>query len=176
MLIRPYKGIHPKIGERVFLAENVSIIGDVEIGDDSSIWYGTVVRGDVHYIRIGQRTNIQDNCVVHVTNGTWPAIIGDDVSIGHGVIVHGCTIARGCLIGMGSRLLDGSVIGEEALIGAGALVPEGMEVPPRTLVLGVPGKVRRDLTGDELERVRKNSSYYLEYKETYLSEGSSESS
>lgn len=176
MLIRPYKGIHPRIGERVFLAENVSIIGDVEIGDDSSIWYGTVVRGDVHHIRIGQRTNIQDNCVVHVTNATWPAIIGDDVSIGHGVIAHGCTIARGCLIGMGARLLDGSVIGDEALIGAGAVVPEGMEVPPRSLVLGVPGRVRRELTPDELDRVRNNSRYYLEYKETYLSEGRSEPS
>lgn len=176
MLIRPYKGVLPRIGERVFLAENASIIGDVEIGDDSSIWYGTVVRGDVHYIRIGQRTNIQDNCVVHVTNGVWPTTVGDDVSIGHGVIVHGCTIARGCLIGMGSILLDGCVIGEEALIGAGAVVPEGMEVPPRSLVLGVPGKVRRELTEAELDRVRKNSRYYLEYKETYRSEGSSESS
>ncbi len=160
----------------MFLAENVSIIGDVEIGDDSSIWYGSVVRGDVHYIRIGQRTNIQDNCVVHVTNGTWPTVIGDDVSIGHGVIVHGCTIERGCLIGMGSRLLDGCTIGEEALVGAGALVPEGMNVPPRSLVLGIPGKIRRDLTDAELERVRTNSRNYLEYKEIYLSEGSAESS
>lgn len=176
MLIRAYKGTLPRIGERVFLAENVSIIGDVEIGDDSSVWYGTVVRGDVHYIKIGQRTNIQDNCVVHVTNGVWPTIVGNDVSIGHGVIVHGCTIDRGCLIGMGSVLLDGCTIGEEALVGAGAVVPEGMEVPPRSLVLGVPGKVRRELTESELDRVRKNSRYYLEYKETYLSEGNLESS
>lgn len=176
MLIRPYRGVFPTLGERIFIAENVSIIGDVEIGDDSSIWYGTVVRGDVHYIRIGQRTNIQDNCVVHVTNGVWPTIIGDDVSVGHGVIVHGCTIARGSLIGMGARLLDGCAIGEEALIGAGAVVPEGTKVPSRSLVLGVPGKVRRDLTEAELERVRMNSRHYLDYKEIYLSEGQSKQS
>lgn len=174
MLVRPYRGVEPKLGERVFVAENVTIIGDVEIEDDSSIWYGTVVRGDVHYIRIGKRTNIQDNCVVHVTNGEWPTIIGDDVSIGHGVIVHGCRISNGCLIGMGARILDGATIGDEALVGAGAVVPEGMSVPARTLVLGVPGKVRRELSAEELERVRRNSRNYLEYKEIYLSEGSSE--
>lgn len=176
MLIRGYRGVEPRFGNRIFLAENVTIIGDVEIGDDSSIWYGSVIRGDVHHIRIGRRTNIQDNCVVHVTNGVWPTIIGDDVSIGHGVIVHGCTIERGCLVGMGSRVLDGAVIGEEALVGAGSVVPEGMEIPPRTLVLGVPGRVRRELTEAELDRVRKNSRNYLDYKEIYLAEGSTQSS
>ncbi|MDX1583315.1 MAG: gamma carbonic anhydrase family protein, partial [Thermoanaerobaculia bacterium] len=143
---------------------------------DSSLWYGTVVRGDVHYIRIGERTNIQDNCVVHVTNEVWPTIIGDDVSIGHGVIAHGCTISNGCLIGMGARLLDGVTVGEEALIGAGAVVPEGMDVPARSLVLGVPGRVVRRLTDEELDRVRQNSRNYLEYKEIYISEGNAERS
>jgi len=170
MLIRPYRGVEPKIGNRVFLAETVTVVGDVEIGDDSSIWYGTVLRGDVFHIRIGERTNIQDNCVVHVTNGTWPTVIGDDVSIAHGVIVHGCTVERGCLIGMGARILDGAVIGEESLIGAGAVVTEGMKVPPRSLVVGVPAIVKRGLTEEELDRVRKNSEYYLEYKDIYLAE------
>jgi gamma-carbonic anhydrase len=176
MLIRPYRGIAPTIAQGVFLAETVTIIGDVTIGRDSSIWYGTVVRGDVHHIRIGERSNIQDNCVVHVTNDVWPTMIADDVSIGHGVIAHGCTIEHGCLIGMGSRLLDGSVIGEESLVGAGAVVPEGMHVPPRSLVLGVPGRVVRSLTEGELSRVRNNSRNYLEYKEIYLAEGQSNQS
>lgn len=167
MLIRPYRGRQPRIGERVFIAENAVVIGDVEIGDDSSVWYGTVVRGDVHFIRIGPRTNIQDNCTIHVTNGQWPTIIHEDVSLGHGVIAHGCTIEARCLIGMGARILDGALIGEESLIGAGSVVTEGAEVPPRSLVLGVPGRVRRTLNGAELERVRQNSRNYLEYKEIY---------
>ncbi|HUO85463.1 MAG TPA: gamma carbonic anhydrase family protein, partial [Thermoanaerobaculia bacterium] len=116
------------------------------------------------------RSNVQDNCTVHVTHRTWPVNIAEDVSIGHAAVVHRCTIARGCLIGIGARILDGAVIGEESLIGAGAVVTEGMEVPPRSLVLGVPGRVRRELTAAELERVRNNSRAYLEYKEIYLSE------
>jgi carbonic anhydrase/acetyltransferase-like protein (isoleucine patch superfamily) len=170
MLIRPFEGKHPKLGERVFIAENATIIGDVEIGDDSSIWYGTVVRGDVFHIRIGQRTNIQDNCVVHVTNGTWPAIIGDEVTIGHSVIAHGCTIESNCLIGMGSRILDGATIGAGSLIGAGALVTQNMQVPPRSLVLGFPAKVVRPLSDDEYEHIQKNQRNYVEYKDTYLRE------
>lgn len=170
MLIRPYRGMNPKIADGVFLAENAVVIGDVEIGESSSIWYGTVVRGDVCHIRIGRRTNIQDNCVVHVTNDAWPAIIGDDVSIGHGAIVHGCTIEPGCLVGMGARILDGAVIGEQSLVAAGAVVREGMKVPPRSLVVGVPAVVRRELTSAELERVRLNSENYIEYKDIYLAE------
>jgi len=172
MLIRAYRGIHPTIGTGVFIAENAVIIGDVIVGDDSSIWYGTVVRGDVNTIRVGCRSNIQDNCTVHVTNGTWPTTIGDDVSIGHGVIVHGCSIGDGCLIGMGSRILDGAVVGEESLVGAGALVTEGMQIPPRSLVLGIPARVIRGLNENELERIRRNSASYLEYKEIYLGDGS----
>lgn len=170
MLILPYKGILPTIGEGVYIAPNATIVGDVTIGDDSSIWFGTVVRGDVHSIRIGARSNIQDNCVVHVTNGTWPTFIEDDVTIGHGVIAHGCTIRRGCLIGMGARLLDGCVIGEESLVGAGALVTEGMQVPPRSLVIGFPARVRRELTSEELERLRHSPSNYVGYKNDYLAQ------
>ena len=170
MVIRSYRGKEPKIGERVFLAENATIIGDVEIGDDSSIWYGTVVRGDVFHIRIGARTNIQDNCTLHVTNGTWPTIIADEVTIGHGVIAHGCTIERGCLIGMGSRLLDGVVVGEKSLIGAGSLVTQNTKIPPRSLVLGAPAKIVRTLTDEEADSLDHYFRNYLEYKQIYLSE------
>ena len=170
MLIRPHKGIHPKIGERVFIAETAAVIGDVEIGDDSSIWYGTVVRGDVFHIRIGAGTNIQDNCTIHVTNGTWPTIIAENVSIGHGVIAHGCRIGSGCLIGMGARILDDVEIGEESLVGAGALITEGTRIPPRSLVLGMPARVRRGLSVEEIRRVRQNALNYIGYKQIYLGE------
>jgi len=170
MIVRPYKGKKPRLGERVFIAENAALIGDVEIGNDCSIWFGTTIRGDVNLIRIGSRTNIQDNCTVHVTHDRWPTIIAEEVTIGHGAIVHGCTIHRGALIGMGSRVLDGAVIGESALVGAGALVPEGMRVPPRTLVVGVPAKVKRPLTDEELARLEQSWKNYVEYKENYLQE------
>jgi carbonic anhydrase/acetyltransferase-like protein (isoleucine patch superfamily) len=169
MIVRPYGGAEPRLGLRVFVAENVTLIGDVVLGDDASIWYGAVLRGDVHSIAVGARTNIQDNCVVHVTSGIHPVNIAEEVTIGHGVIVHGCTIGRGALIGMGSRILDGAVIGEQALVGAGALVPEGMHVPPRTLVVGVPARVKRDLTQEELARLDQSWKNYVEYKEKYLS-------
>jgi len=169
MISRAYDGQSPRLGARVFVAENATLIGDVDLGDDCSIWYGAVLRGDVHSIRIGPRTNIQDNCVLHVTNGTHPIDIAEEVTIGHGVIAHGCVIGRGALIGMGSRVLDGARVGELALIGAGALVGEGMEIPPRTLAVGVPAKVKRDLRMDEIARLEQSWRYYIEYKEKYLS-------
>jgi carbonic anhydrase/acetyltransferase-like protein (isoleucine patch superfamily) len=168
MISRPYDGKSPRLGERVFVAENATLIGDVSLGDDCSIWYGAVLRGDVHSIRIGARTNIQDNCVLHVTNGTHPVDIAEEVTIGHGVIAHGCSIGRGALIGMGSRVLDGAHIGELALIGAGALVGEGMEIPARTLAVGVPARVKRDLRMDEIARLEQSWRNYIEYKERYL--------
>ena len=146
------------------------MIGDVTIGDDASIWFGTVVRGDVHRIRIGARTNVQDNCVVHVTTDVWPTVVEEDVTIGNGVIAHGCTIRRGCLIGMGSRILDGAEIGEESLVGAGALVTEGARIPPRSMVLGFPAKVKRELTDSEVERMRQSAPHYVELKNRYLEE------
>jgi gamma-carbonic anhydrase len=169
MISRAYNGHSPRIGDRVFVAENATLIGDVTLGDDCSIWYGAVLRGDVHSIRIGARTNIQDNCVLHVTNGTHPIEIAEEVTIGHGVIAHGCTIARGALIGMGSRVLDGATVGELALIGAGALVGEGMSIPARTLAVGVPAKVKRELRMDEIARLEQSWRNYVEYKERYLS-------
>ncbi len=170
MILRAFDGKKPRIGQRVFVAENAALIGDVEIGNDCSIWFGTTVRGDVNLIRIGSRTNVQDNCTIHVTHEKWPTIIAEEVTIGHGAIVHGCTVHRGALIGMGSRVLDGAVVGESALVGAGALVPEGMKVPPRTLVVGVPARVKRSLTEDELARLEQSWRNYVQYKEKYLSQ------
>lgn len=168
MILRSYGGKQPRLGARVFVAENAALIGDVAIGDDSSIWYGVVLRGDIHHIRIGQRSNIQDNCVLHVEHGDGPAIVGNQVTVGHSATVHGCTIGDGSLVGIGATVLSYAVVGESALIGAGALVPEGMQVPPRTLVLGVPGRVKRDLTADELQRLDNSWKHYVSYKDEYL--------
>ena len=168
MIVRSYDGKEPRFGERVFVAENAAIIGEVEIGNDCSIWYSATLRGDVNAIRIGSRTNVQDNCTIHVTHQQWPTVIAEEVRIAHGAIVHGCTVKRGALIGMGSRVLDGAVVGESALVGAGALVPEGMHVPPRTLVVGVPARVKRPLTDEELTRLDQSWRHYIEYKEKYL--------
>lgn len=168
MIVRPYDDRHPRFGARVFIAENAAVIGDVEVGDDSSIWFGATVRGDVNAIRIGRNTNVQDNCTIHVTHLDWPTTIGDNVTIGHGAIVHGCTVESGALIGMGSRVLDGAVVGESAMVGAGALVPPGMQVPPRMLVVGVPARVKRPLTADELAHLESSWKNYVQYKEKYL--------
>ena len=168
MIVRPFNGKSPRLGQRVFVADNASLIGDVEIGDDCSIWYGTVLRGDIDAIRIGARTNIQDNCVLHVTGGVHRTTVEDEVTIGHAAIVHGCTVRRGALIGMGSRVLDGAVVGEQALVGAGAVVSEGMQVPPRTLAVGVPARIKRELTADELVRLEESWRHYVEVKEAYL--------
>lgn len=168
MIVRGYEGKQPKLGKRVFIADTAAVIGDVDLGDDCSIWYSAVVRGDVNSIRIGPRTNIQDNCTLHVTYRTHPVSIAEEVTIGHGVVAHGCTIERRALIGMGSRVLDGAVVGELALVGAGALVPEGMHVPPRSLVVGVPARVKRPLTDDEIVRLEQSWKNYVGYKNEYL--------
>src|SRR5437763_11200218 len=168
MPLRSFRQSQPRLGARVFVAGNATVIGDVAVGDDASIWFGTVIRGDVHSIRIGARTNIQDNCTLHVNTGTHPVNIAEDVTVGHGVIAHGCTIERGALIGMGSRVLDGAVVGENALVGAGALVGEGMQVPPRTLVVGIPARVKRELTPDEIARLEQSWKHYVELKDHYL--------
>jgi carbonic anhydrase/acetyltransferase-like protein (isoleucine patch superfamily) len=170
MISRAYEGHSPRIGDRVFVAENATLIGDVTLGDDCSIWYGAVLRGDMHFISIGSRTNIQDNCVLHITADTHPTIVAEEVTIGHAAIVHGCTVKRGALIGMGSRVLDGAVIGESSLVAAGAVVSEGMIVPPRVLVAGVPAKVKRPLTDAELERLEMSWRHYVELKDAYLRE------
>ena len=168
MLLREFDGKKPRLGQGVYLADDVSVIGDVELGNDVSIWYGVVLRGDVHFIKIGSRTNVQDNCVLHVTGGAHPTVVAEEVTIGHAAIVHGCTVKKGALIGMGSRVLDGAVVGESALVGAGALVAEGMRVPPRTLVVGVPARVKRELTGDEIARLEQSWKHYVDLKDHYL--------
>lgn len=168
MIVRAYHGKEPRIGARAFVADNASLIGDVELGEDSSIWYGVVLRGDIHFIRIGARSNVQDNSVLHVEHGTGPAIVEDEVTIGHSAVVHGCTVRRGALIGIGAKVLSHAVIGEQALVGAGAVVQEGTNVPPRTLVVGVPARVKRDLTKDELARLERSWRNYVEIKDEYL--------
>lgn len=171
-MIRSYKGLWPKLGERVYVDVSAQVIGDVELGDHSSIWMNAVVRGDVNSIRIGAYTNIQDLCVVHVFKGTHPTEILDHVTVGHSATLHGCRIEPWCLIGMGASILNGARVGAESIVAAGALVPEGMDVPPRSLVMGMPAKVRRPLTDEELQDLRRYSQNYYEYKETYLAEAS----
>jgi carbonic anhydrase/acetyltransferase-like protein (isoleucine patch superfamily) len=166
-LLLTYKGISPRLHQTVFTVETAQIIGDVEIGEDSSVWFNAVVRGDVNYITIGKRTNVQDNSVLHVTHDTHPLIIGDDVTIGHSVTLHGCTIKGRSLIGMGAVILDGAVVEEDTVLGAGALVTENMVVPSGSLVVGVPGKVRRELTSEERGELLQSARNYMEYSNIY---------
>ena len=170
MILRPYGGKEPRLGQRVFVAESAALIGDVELGDDASVWYGVVLRGDIHYIRIGARSNVQDNAVFHVEHGVAPAVLAEEVTIGHAAVVHGCNVGRGALIGIGAIVLSGATIGEQALVGAGAVVQEGMQVPPRTLVVGVPARVKRELTAEELNRLEGSWKHYVDYKDRYLAE------
>ncbi len=165
-----YDGKSPRIAPSAFLAEGSVVVGDVEIGDGSSLWFGTIVRGDVNHVRIGARTNVQDLGVVHVTSRTHPTLVGDDVTVGHRAVLHGCTIHDRCLVGIGAIVLDGAVVGPDAMVGAGALVPPGMVVPPGTLVLGAPAKVKRPLTPDELAFFRTSAARYAEYAARYRGE------
>ena len=165
-----HHGITPKIHPSAFLCEGVRIIGDVEIGENVSVWYNSVIRGDVHYIRIGENSNIQDMCMLHVTNNVFPLIIEKNVSLAHSVSLHGCTLKEGCLIGIGAAVLDGAVVGEYALVGAGAVVREGFVVPPRTLVAGVPAKIIRDLNDKDIERVSCTPYNYIKYVKQYREE------
>ena len=166
-MIRTYRGHTPEIGAGVYIDESAVIIGDVSIGDDSSVWPCVVIRGDVHWIRIGKRTNVQDGSVLHVMRDAHPLMLGDNVTIGHGVVLHGCTIESRCLIGMGSIILNGAKIGTGSIIAAGTLVPEGTVVAPGSLFMGHPGKFRRALTADDQASIDAYAAHYLEYKETY---------
>jgi len=170
-MIRPFRGKHPQIHPTAFIEASAQVIGDVEIGEQSSVWFNAVVRGDVFYIRIGDRTNIQDGTVVHVTNGTHATILEDEVTVGHNVTLHGCHIERGCLIGMGSIIMDEVRIGAESLVAAGALVSPGTIIPPRSLVLGAPAKVKRPLTVEEVAGLAQYWKNYIEYTEQYRDEG-----
>jgi len=167
MGIITYQGITPKIDPSVFIADGVHIIGDVVIGKDSSVWYNTVIRGDVNYIRIGERTNIQDNTVVHVTNKKFPTNIGSNVTIGHSAVIHACTINDYSLIGMGAVILDDANVGKYSLIAAGAVVTMGMKIPEGVLVAGVPAKIVRVLTEDERKFLVQSAQNYVDYVATY---------
>ncbi len=167
MPIHPYRGVLPRLGRRVFLAPSATVVGDVETGDDVSFWFASVARGDVHRIRIGDATNVQDGAVLHVTHRTHPLAIGSRVVIGHGAILHGCTVADGALVGIGARVLDGAVVEAGAQVGAGALVAPGHRVPAGHLALGVPARVARPLTEEEAERIGQIAERYVKLKERY---------
>ena len=169
-MIRPFRGQHPQVHPTAFIEASAQVIGDVVIGEESSIWFNAVVRGDVFHIRIGDRTNIQDGTVVHVTNGTHATILEDEVTVGHNVTLHGCYIERGCLIGMGSIVMDGARIGARSIVAAGALVAPGTIVPPRSLVIGVPAKVKRALTDEEVAGLEVYWRNYIEYTRAYKEE------
>ncbi|KAB2887358.1 MAG: gamma carbonic anhydrase family protein [Kofleriaceae bacterium] len=164
-----FRGLRPRIAEDVFLAELAAVIGDVEIGAGSSVWYGTVIRGDVEPIRIGKATSIQDNSVIHVTHGVSGTTVGDRVTVGHNVILHACTVEDDCIIGMGSIILDRSRIGRGSIVGAGALVTPGTDIPPGSMVMGSPARVKRPLTDDERARIASSAEHYVELARTYRS-------
>lgn len=169
-LIRSYRGRWPVIAESAYIDPDATIIGDVTIGEQSSVWPAVVIRGDVHFIRIGARTNIQDGSILHVMKDEYPLVLGDDVTVGHGVILHGCTIESHVLIGMGCVLLNNCEIGEGSIIAAGTLVTEGTVVPPGSLFMGHPGKFRRALTHEDRASIDAYAQRYIEYAETYRNE------
>lgn len=173
MIIRPYRGKTPKIHPDAWISETAVIIGDVEIGARSSVWYNTVIRGDLHKIRIGEDVNIQDGAILHVESGDGPCIVGDRVTIGHQCIVHGCIIGDDALIGMGSTILSWSKIGDGALIGAGALVKEYEEIPTRSLWAGVPAKHRTDVSDEMFERMKAGWQHYVRLASEYKDEDAS---
>jgi carbonic anhydrase/acetyltransferase-like protein (isoleucine patch superfamily) len=174
-VIERFKNWTPKIDKNVFIAKSADIIGNVHIGEDSSIWFGSVIRGDVHYIKIGKRVSIQDLSMIHVTHFKKedmsdgnPTIIGDDVTVGHKVMLHGCTIENACLIGMSATILDGAVIGKESIVGAGSLVTKNKIFPPRSLIMGTPAKVIRTLSDQEVEELYASAKRYVKFKNEYL--------
>ena len=170
MIIRPYRNARPVLGERVFLAETAAVVGDVVLGDDVSVWYSAVVRGDCCSIRVGARSNVQDNATLHVTRDVGPLLLEEEVTVGHNAVLHACTVRRGALIGMNATVLDGAEVGECALVAAGAMVLGGTRIAPRTLWAGSPAKLRRDLTADEVAGLERYWRNYLDYKADYLAD------
>ncbi len=166
-MLHTYMGKHPRLDDSVFFVNSAEIIGDVKIGAWSSVWFNVVIRGDVNYIRIGARTNIQDGTVIHVDHARYPTVIGDDVTVGHNVTLHGCTIGNRCLIGMGAVVMDGAIIEDDTMIAAGALVAPGTVVTAGTLFMGSPARMKRKLTQKELEHLEKSAQNYLAYAASY---------
>src|SRR5882672_283857 len=170
-MIRPFRGVHPQIHRTAFIADSAQVIGDVQVGEQASIWFGTVARGDMFYIRIGDRTNVQDNCVLHTRTCELPTILEDQVTVGHSVTLHGCYVEHGSLIGIGSILLDDVRIGAQSLVAAGSLVSPGTVVPPRSLVMGMPARVKRPLTDEEVASLDAYWQNYVAFSKLYLDEG-----
>lgn len=167
-MIKSYRGITPTIASTAFIEDTAVIVGDVVIESESSVWFHSVVRGDVNFIRIGHRTNVQDLSLLHVTHDAYPLIIGNDVTVGHHVVLHGCTIQNRVLVGMGAILMDGVMVGDDCLIGAGALVTEHTKIPPGSLVLGSPARVKRPLRDTELAWLKESAGNYVRYARDYM--------
>lgn len=166
-MITQYLSKKPVIPASVFIAEGAKIVGDVELGEECSVWFNAVIRGDVNFIRIGRRTNIQDSAIIHVTLNKYPTIIADEVTIGHGAILHGCTIHEHVLIGMGAKVLDRAIVNKHCIIAAGALILEGYEVPEGTMMAGVPAKPVRKVTHEEIDQIKQSIRNYIQYAADY---------
>ena len=169
-MIRPFRGVHPQIPESAYVDVSAQVIGDVHLGEQSSVWCNAVLRGDMFYIRIGDRTNIQDNCVVHTRTGSHPTILEDEVTVGHSVTLHGCHVERGALIGIGSIVLDDARVGAQSLVAAGSLISPGSIIPPRSLVMGIPARVKRQLSDEEVAGLDAFWKNYVEYVPKYKNE------
>ena len=168
-MLRPYRNIVPTVHPSAFVDESAQVIGDVVIGAESSVWMNVVVRGDVNYIRLGRQTNLQDGVIVHVNHEpSYPTVLGDRVTVGHGAILHGCLIEDRCLVGMGAILLNGSRIGSDSIVAAGTLVTERTVIPPRSLVMGNPGRVKRAVTEAELASILEGAANYVQYRLHYM--------
>jgi gamma-carbonic anhydrase len=172
VMIRAHRGVLPRIAASSYIDPSAQVIGDVVVGERSSVWPNASVRGDVNYIRVGEETNIQDNSVLHVETGTYPLIIGNRVTVGHMAVLHGCVIEDECLIGIGAIVLNGARIGRGSVVAAGALVPEGFEAPAGSMLMGVPAKIKREVTAEERDRFRINAAHYVELRQTYREEPS----
>ena len=169
-MIRAYKGIVPRVDATAYVDPSAQVIGDVTMGPRSSVWCGTVLRGDVNRVVLGAESNIQDNSVLHGELDLYPVIVGDRVTVGHMAVLHGCVVEDDCLIGIGAIVLNGARVGRGSIVAAGSLVPEGMEIPPESLVMGTPAKVRRGITDEEKARFRENAQRYIRYRQQYREE------
>lgn len=166
-MIKPFRDILPTIDKTAFVADDAIVIGDVEIGEDASVWFGSILRGDVNWVRIGARTNIQDQTIIHVSSQGLPTIVEENVTVGHRVTLHACHVESGCLIGIGAIIMDGARIGRDSIVGAGTLVTPGTQIPPRSLVIGSPGRVKREVTDAELADLERSWRRYVELKNHY---------
>lgn len=166
-MIKPFQNLSPKIHETAYVAEDAIVIGDVEIGAESSVWFGSILRGDVNHIRIGERSNIQDGTIIHVSSKTHPTVLEDEVTLGHRVTLHGCHIETGCLIGIGSIILDGARVGRNSLVAAGSLLTPNTQIPPRVLVMGSPARIKRELSDDEVRDLERFWRNYVSLNRVY---------